>query len=116
VRDEDWYPAMSAAEAADMKGDAPENVEMDADQELQEKVERLAHLRTELKSYEALVANLQLDIMNDMKEKDANICNAGRYKITWPVRRIKAKPAQIKEIAAVEEHWERAKTLKVEEL
>jgi len=116
VRDEDWYPAMSAAEAADMKGDAPENVEMDADQELQEKVERLAHLRTELKSYEALVADLQLDIMNSMKEKDANICNAGRYKITWPVRRIKAKPAQTKEIAAVEERWERAKTLKVEEL
>jgi len=116
VRDEDWYPAMSAAEAADMKGDAPENVEMDADQELQEKVERLAHLRTELKAYEALVTDLQLDIMNDMKEKNANICNAGRYKITWPVRRIKAKPAQTKEIPAVEEHWERAKTLKVEEL
>jgi hypothetical protein len=32
------------------------------------------------------------------------------------VRRIKAKPAQTKEIAAVEERWERAKTLKVEEL
>ena len=116
VRDEDWYPAMSAAEAADMKGDVPENVEMDADQELQEKVERLAHLRTELKAYDALVTDLQLDIMNDMKEKNANICNAGSYKITWPLRRIKAKPAQTKEIPAVEERWERAKTLKVEEL
>jgi len=99
-----------------MKGDAPDDVEMDADETLQEKIERLAHLRTELKAYEALVSDLQLDIMNDMKEKDANICNAGRYKITWPLRRIKAKPAQTKEIPAVEEHWERAKTLKLEEL
>lgn len=114
VRDEDWYPAMSAAEAADMKGNAPEDVEMDAGNDLQEKVERLAHLRTELKAYEALVADLQLDIMNAMGE--ANICNAGRYKITWPLRRIKAKPAQTKEIPAVEERWERAKTLKLEEL
>ena len=78
VRDEDWYPAMSAAEAADMKGDAPEDVQMDADDDLQEKIERLAHLRTELKAYEALVTDLQLDIMNAMGE--ANICNAGRYK------------------------------------
>lgn len=116
VRDEDWYPAMSAAEAATMKGDAPEDVEMDAGDELKEKIERLAHLRTELKAYEALVSDLQLDIMNDMKEKDANICNAGRYRVTWPSRRIKAKPAQTKEIPAVEEHWERAKTLKLEEL
>lgn len=114
VRDEDWYPAMSAAEAADMKGDAPEDVEMDADNDLQEKIERLAHLRTELKAYEALVKDLQLDIMNGMGE--ANICNAGRYKVTWPVRRIKAKPAQTKEIPAVEEHWARAQTLKLEEL
>jgi len=114
VRDEDWYPAMSAAEAADMKGDVPEDVEMDADKELQEKIERLAHLRTELRSYEALASNLQLDIMNAMGE--ANICNAGQYKITWPLRRIKAKPAQTKEIPAVEERWERAKTLKMEEL
>jgi len=116
VRDEDWYPAMSAAEAASMKGDVPEDVEIEADNDLQKKIERLAHLRTELKSYEALVSNLQLEIMNDMKEKNANICNAGRYKIIWPLRRIKAKPAQTKEIPAVEEHWERAKTLKLEEL
>jgi len=114
VRDEDWYPAMSASEAADMKGDAPEDVEIDADDELQEKIDRLAHLRTELKAYQALVDDLQLDIMNGMGE--ANVCNAGRYRVTWPVRRIKAKPAQTKEIPAVEEHWQRAKTLKVEEL
>jgi len=114
VRDEDWYPALSAAEAADMKGDAPEDVEMEADDDLQQKIERLAHLRTELKSYQALVEDLQLDIMNAMG--DANICSTVRYKVTWPVRRVKAKPAQTKEIPAVEEHWARAKTLKVEEL
>ena len=113
VRDEDWYPAMSAAEAADMKGDAPEDVHMDADDDLQEKIERLAHLRTELKAYEALVTDLQLDIMNAMGE--ANICNTERYRVTWPVRRVKAKPAQTKETPAVEEHWARAKTLKIEE-
>ena len=97
-----------------MKGDVPEDVEIDADDELQEKIDRLAHLRTELKAYQALVDDLQLDIMNAMGE--ANVCNAGRYKVTWPLRRIKAKAAQVKEIPAVEEHWQRAKTLKVEEL
>ena len=45
---------------------------------------------------------------------DASWCNTQYYKVHWPTRRIKAKPAQLKEIAAVEEHWQRAKTLKVD--
>lgn len=114
VRDEDWYPAMSATEAAGMKGDAPEDIEMEADDDLQEKIERLSHLRTELKAYQALVDDAQLEVMNAMG--DANICHAKNYRITWPVRKIKAKSAQTKEIPAVEEHWARSKTLKLEEL
>ena len=114
VRDEDWYPAMSAAEAATMKGDAPDDIEMEADEDLQEKIQRLAHIRTELKAYEALATDLQLDIMNAMGE--ANICHAPGRRVVWPVRKVKAKPAQTKDIPAVEEHWARAKTLKLEEL
>jgi len=114
IESEEYYPALSAAEAVQMHPGQPEDQEIDADADLKEKIERLAHLRTELKAYQALVDDLQLDIMNAMGE--ANICNAERYRVTWPLRRIKAKPAQTKEIPAVEEHWARAKTLKVEEL
>ena len=114
VRDEDYYPALHATEAAAMKGDVPEDVEIEADEELQEMISKLAHLRTELKAYQALEQDLQLDIMNRMG--DANIAHAGQYRITWPLRKVKAKPAQVKEIPAVEEHWARAKTLKLEDV
>ena len=114
LESEEYYPALSPAEAVQMHPGQEEPIEIEADSDLQQKIEQLAHLRTELKAYEALVADLQLDIMNAMGE--ANVCNAERYRVTWPVRRVKAKPAQVKEVPAVEEHWARAKTLKLEEL
>jgi predicted phage-related endonuclease len=112
VRDEDYYPALHAAEAADMHSIADPEKILDADDALAEKIQQLAHIRSELKAYEALERDIQLDIMNAMG--DASWCNTQYYKVHWPTRRIKAKPAQLKEIAAVEEHWQRAKTLKVD--
>lgn len=113
IESEEYYPALSAAEAVKMHPDV-EQKEIDADDELQEKISQLAHLQAELKAYEVLVEDLQLDIMNAME--DATSCNAGRYKVIWPIRHIKAKPERTKIIPAVEEKWERGKTLKLEDL
>lgn len=112
IEAEEYYPALSAAEAVRMHPDVEEK-EIDADDELQQKIKQLAHLQTELKAYQALVDDLQVDIMNAME--DATVCNAGHYKVVWPIRHIKAKPEQTKIIPAVEEKWERGKTLKVKE-
>jgi len=114
VAEQDYYPALSAAEATTMHPQADDDIEIEADDDLREKIERLAHLRTELKAYQALVDDLQTDIMNAMG--DASSCNAGLYRVTWPMRRVKAKPEQHKIIPAVEEQWVRSKTLKVEGL
>lgn len=114
VRDHDYYPALHAAEAADMHAMADPEKIIDADDDLAAKIKQLAHIRSELKAYQALEQDLQLDIMNAMG--DASWCNTQYYKVHWPTRRIKAKPAQLKEVPAVEEHLQRAKTLKVEEL
>ena len=115
VRDRDLYPAFSATEAVKKYPEPqfPKKI-IDADTTLKEKIEQLAHIRSELKAYEALSHDLQLDIMEAMQ--DASECVAGRYKVTWPVRNIKAKPEQVKVIPAVAAEQKRGLTLKVEEL
>lgn len=114
VAAKDYYPALSAAEATNMHPQADDDIEIEADDELRQKIEQLAHIKSELKAYEALAADLQTDIMNAMGE--ASRVNAGLYQVTWPMRRVKAKPEQQKIIPAVEEHWVRSKTLKLEGL
>lgn len=115
VRDKDLYPALSTTEAVRKypEPEFPKKI-IDADEDLAEKVQRLAHIRSELKAYEALADDLQLDIMEAMQ--DASECHAGTYKVTWPVRNIKAKPEQVKVIPAVEAHQQRGKTLKIEDI
>jgi len=114
VKDRDLYPPLSTTEAVRKYPEPqfPKKI-IDADTPLQEKIEQLAHIRSELKAYETLADDLQLDIMDQMQ--DASECIAGRYKVTWPVRNIKAKPEQVKVIPAVEAHQQRGKTLKIEE-
>ena len=114
VRDRDLYPPLSTTEAVRKypEPEFPKKI-IDADEDLQQKIHQLAHIRHELKAYEALAEDLQLDIMEQMK--DASECHAGTYKVTWPVRNIKAKPEQVKVIPAVEAHQQRGKTLKIEE-
>lgn len=114
VRDRDLYPPLSTTEAVRKypEPEFPKKI-IDADEDLQQKIHQLAHIRHELKAYETLAEDLQLDIMDAMK--DASQCNAGSYKVTWPVRNIKAKPEQVKVIPAVEARQERGKTLKIEE-
>jgi len=115
VRDRDLYPPLSTTEAVRKypEPEFPKKI-IDADEELQQKIHQLAHIRHELKAYEKLAEDLQLDIMDKMK--DASECNAGSYKVTWPVRNIKAKPEQVKVIPAVEAHQQRGKTLKIEDI
>ena len=114
VKDRDLYPPLSTTEAVRKYPEPqfPKKI-IDADTPLQEKIEQLAHIRSELKAYETLADDLQLDIMEQMQ--DASECIAGRYRVTWPVRNIKAKPEQVKVIPAVEAHQQRGKTLKIEE-
>ena len=113
VRDRDLYPPLSTTEAVRKypEPEFPKKI-ITADTPLKEKIEQLAHIRSELKAYETLADDLQLDIMDKMK--DASECFAGQYKVTWPVRNIKAKPEQVKVIPAVEARQERGKTLKIE--
>lgn len=115
VKDRDLYPPLSTTEAVRKYPEPqfPKRI-IDADTPLKEKIEQLAHIRSELKAYETLASDLQLEIMDKMK--DASECIAGKYKVTWPVRNIKAKPEQVKVIPAVEAHQQRGQTLKVEEL
>lgn len=114
VKDRDLYPPLSTTEAVRKYPEPqfPKKI-IDADTPLKEKIEQLAHIRSELKAYETLADDLQLDIMDQMQ--DASECIAGRYRVTWPVRNIKAKPEQVKVIPAVEAHQQRGKTLKIEE-
>jgi len=115
VRDRDLYPPLSTTEAVRKypEPEFPKKI-IDADEELQQKIHQLAHIRHELKAYETLAEDLQLDIMDKMK--DASECNAGSYKVTWPVRNIKAKPEQVKVIPAVEAHQQRGNTFKIEDI
>tara|TARA_R110000851_G_scaffold146607_1_gene286288 strand:- start:1311 stop:1601 length:291 start_codon:yes stop_codon:yes gene_type:complete len=85
-----------------------------ATEALQADINQLAHIRSELKAYQQLAEDLQLDIMNTME--DASECLAGAYRVVWPVRNIKAKPEQVKTIPAVEAHQQRSKVLKIEDL
>ena len=114
VEEQDPYPALSSTEAAEKypATDGPKKV-IDADETLQEKVHQLAHIRSELKAYEKLAEDLQIDIMEMMQ--DADECVAGTYRVVWPVRNIKAKPEQIKTIPAVEAQRVRGKTLQIKE-
>lgn len=115
VEEQDPYPALSSTEAAEKYpvSDGPKKI-IDADTPLKEKIEQLAHIRAELKAYEKLSEDLQVDIMESMQ--DADECVAGRYKVVWPVRNIKAKPEQTKTIPAVEAQRVRGKTLQIKEL
>lgn len=114
VEELDPYPALSSSEAAEKypASEGPKKI-IDADEALQEKVHQLAHIRSELKAYEKLAEDLQIDIMEMMQ--DADECVAGTYRVVWPVRNIKAKPEQTKIIPAVEASRVRGKTLQIKE-
>jgi len=114
VHELDPYPALTPSEAIEKYPASEEKKVIDADDTLQQKIDQLAHIRAELKAYEQLAEDLQMDVMELMQ--DADECNAGRYKVVWPVRNIKAKPEQTKIIPAVEATRVRGKTLQIKEL
>lgn len=112
IEEEDWYPAMSAAEAAAMNDEVKPEKVIDADADMERMMSDMAQFRDQAKAYKQLAEDMQLAIMNKMG--DATKVVSYNYQVTWPMRRVKAKPAQMKEIPAVEEHFVRAKTLKIE--
>lgn len=86
----DWYPLATSAEATRIFDQAEkETVEIP---EIELQAEKIISLREAITEAEEAIDRLQRNIMDQMR--DAEICHAGRYKISWPMRHYKAQPAK----------------------
>ena len=86
----DWYPLATSAEATRIFDQAEkETVEIP---EIEIQAEKIITLREAITEAEEAIDRLQRNIMDQMR--DAEVCNAGRYKISWPMRHYKAQPAK----------------------
>lgn len=86
----DWYPLATSAEAVRIFDNAEKATVEIPEVELQ--AEKIITLREAITEAEEAIDRLQRNIMDQMR--DAEICNAGRYKISWPMRHYKAQPAK----------------------
>ena len=86
----DWYPIVSSADATRLFNVA-EKVTIEVP-EVELLAEKILSLREEIYEREEAIDRCQSSIMNNMR--DAEICNAGRYRISWPMRQYKAQPAK----------------------
>ena len=86
----DWYPLATSAEAVRVFDNAEKATVEIPEVELQ--AEKIITLREAITEAEEAIDRLQRNIMDQMR--DAEICNAGRYKISWPMRHYKAQPAK----------------------
>lgn len=86
----DWYPLATSAEAVRIFDNAEKATVEIPEIELQ--AEKIISLREAITEAEEAIDRLQRNIMDQMR--DAEICNAGRYKISWPMRHYKAQPAK----------------------
>jgi predicted phage-related endonuclease len=86
----DWYPLATSAEATRIFDHAEKEVIEIPEIEIQ--AEKIITLREAIAEAEEAIDRLQRNIMDQMR--DAEICNAGRYKISWPMRQYKAQPAK----------------------
>jgi predicted phage-related endonuclease len=86
----DWYPLATSAEAVRIFDNAEKATVEIPEIELQ--AEKIITLREAITEAEEAIDRLQRNIMDQMR--DAEICNAGRYKISWPMRHYKAQPAK----------------------
>jgi len=86
----DWYPLATSAEAVRIFDNAEKATVEIPEVELQ--AEKIISLREAITEAEEAIDRLQRNIMDQMR--DAEICNAGRYKISWPMRHYKAQPAK----------------------
>ena len=86
----DWYPLATSAEATRVFDHAEKEVIELPEIEIQ--AEKIITLREAIAESEEAIDRLQRNIMDQMRE--AEICHAGRYKISWPMRQYKAQPAK----------------------
>ncbi len=87
----DWYPLANSNEASRVF-DRAEKSTIDMP-EIELQAEKIIELREKIMELEAQIDRLQINIMEQMR--DAEVCNAGRYKISWPMRQYKAQPAKM---------------------
>lgn len=86
----DWYPLATSAEATRIFDHAEKTTVEIPEIEIQ--AEKIISLREAITEAEEAIDRLQRNIMEQMR--DAEICHAGRYKISWPMRNYKAQPAK----------------------
>jgi predicted phage-related endonuclease len=86
----DWYPLATSAEATRIFDHAEKEVIEIPEIEIQ--AEKIITLREAIAEAEEAIDRLQRNIMDQMRDKE--ICHAGRYKISWPMRQYKAQPAK----------------------
>ena len=87
----DWYPLSSSNEASRVFDRAEDStIELP---EIEIQAEKIIELREKIHEAEEAIDRLQVGIMENMR--DAEVCNAGRYRISWPMRHYKAQPAKM---------------------
>jgi len=86
-----WYPIRTPAEASNIF-DKPEKTEVEIP-EVEELAEDIVGKRDSIKDLESQVANLEIKIMDHMRDNEQAI--SGRYKISWPTINYKAQPQKI---------------------
>lgn len=87
----DWYPLSDSNEASRIF-DYAEKASIEIP-EVELLAEKIISLREEIFEKENAIDDLQKSIMNNMR--DFEVCNAGRYRISWPMRQYKAQPAKM---------------------
>lgn len=86
----EWYDLQNSFEASRVFDRAEKNTIELPEVEIQ--AEKIITIREQIAELEAQIDRLQINIMEKMR--DAEVCNAGRYKISWPMRQYKSQPAK----------------------
>ena len=86
----EWYELQNGFEASRIFDRAEKStIELP---EIEIQAEKIIELREKIMELENAIDRLQVNIMEHMR--DHEVCNAGRYKISWPMRSYKAQPAK----------------------
>lgn len=86
----EWYELQNGFEASRIFDHAEKSTIELPEVELQ--AEKIIEIREHIMELEHAIDRLQINIMEKMR--DAEVCHAGRYKISWPMRSYKAQPAK----------------------
>jgi len=86
----EWYELQNGFEASRIFDRAEKStIELP---EIEIQAEKIIELREKIMELENAIDRLQVNIMEQMRDNE--VCNAGRYKISWPMRSYKAQPAK----------------------